>query len=209
MMRFKNENAVKCYKSHIITAWVGLVLIIYAIAAMTVELAVMNLPISLFTVVEVFYIIIGIILCFGGLSHIVSYSVLDDCNEKELKKLDEEMSKGEWFAAPRMYLTENYVISLAAEPKWIEYKDILMVYKDSFSMNGLTINMGVTVLNKNGREKAFCGILFPIFKKRGWKYEKEVDTAFVKIKEKNPNVFIGYDPNMLERLKDNADQGDL
>ncbi|MBQ9604779.1 MAG: hypothetical protein IJR45_05115 [Firmicutes bacterium] len=205
MMRFKNENAVKCYKSHLISVWGGLALIIFSALGMIVELAVFARPTSLFTVMEIFYIIIGIVLCFGGLAHIVSYSVLDDCDEKELKKLDEEMSNGEWFAAPRMYLTESYVISLAAEPKWIEYKDILMVYKDSFSMNGLAINKGVTVLNKNGREKAFCGILFPIFKKRGWKYDKEVDAAFVKIKEKNPNVFVGYDPNVLEQLKDNAD----
>ena len=204
MMRFKNENAVKCYKSHIITAWVGLVLIIYAIAAMTVELAVMNLPISLFTVVEVFYIIIGIILCFGGLSHIVSYSVLDDCEEKELKMLDDEMAKGEWFAAPRLYLTEKYIISFASEPKWIEYKDVLMIYSDSFSFNGLTVNKGVTVLDKDGKERAFCGIMFPIFKKRGWSYDKEINTAFGKIKEKNPNIFAGYDRTVLENLKNNA-----
>ena len=204
-MIFKNENAQKCYKETAVKFVVSLAVLICSAAEIIVEKLILKGETSWVTALAVFCLFISALYTLANGVIFYSFKKLNKCDKSEIQEIENDMASGEWYPASRLYMTDTRFISFSPDPKWMLYTDIAMMYKYISKQNGITMSEGIKILYKNGTDKMLSEISLPILHLlRSREFDRETEIIMAKAKEKNPEIFMGYDPVVLRTLKANA-----
>ncbi|MBP5280708.1 MAG: hypothetical protein J6Z03_09510, partial [Erysipelotrichaceae bacterium] len=166
----------------------------------------------LFSVASVELIFAGIALFFGLILFFIdrsnSRSYEKYLNDEELKaELDSETTK--LYKNARLALTDKHVVSYNGALNVLDYNDIFWVYLTKHRTNGIQDYDFLNLCTKDGRQ-VICGNGTTLGKKNRAATADNHNEIIELIKEKNPDVLIGYEPenisayNELVKNKKNA-----
>ena len=136
--------------------------------------------------------IVAIIFATLYISSFIKVYKYTKTSDFEDMKYELEKSTAKHFEKERIYLTDNYIISdLNGLLKVKKYEDIVWIYILKAQQYGVTSNIFIKVKTKNKRELNIANSLD----------ENKLMEIIYLIKQKNPNILIGFTPENQKEYK--------
>ena len=113
-----------------------------------------------------------------------------------------------WLPELKMYACENYYVGFHNGIDYGKYTDLLMIYKTIHRTNFIKTGESINVLLKNGGTRQIANASTKVSLK-GSKVDNEMSVLAAKAREKNPDIFLGYDAQVLADLTRRAKNGEF
>lgn len=142
-----------------------------------------------YLVAAIFSLIVGMLEFFLGKNRRKSYAdVLKDESQSVLREISRESTT--WFDLPKVYLTDEHIISVDASLDVIPYSDVFWTYMTEHRTNGIHDYDFMNISTKDGRLIQF-GRIGTLQDKGGARFDI-YNQVMGRIREKNPEARLGY-----------------
>ena len=155
-------------------------------------------------------LIIGVLFAIAGAAELSNFITIEQQMPERIELLENEI-RGEgtiWLDTLKMYLCENYFIALNNGIRYSKYTDLLMIYKTIHKSNFVKTGESISVLVTNGAIHQLANVSRKISFKAS-EVDNELSVFGMKAKEKNPDIFLGYDAQVLADLQRRAKNGEF
>ena len=153
---------------------------------------------AMYVVLGGFALLFGLILFFIGRSQRKSFSAVLGGDSLAGNKIMEEIEKENtvWMKDMKIYLTDDYLVSVSGSIDPVKYSDIFWIYPTVHRTNGIQDYNYLNVVTKDGRTITCANGAAGLKKKRA-ATEEAHQTIMKTAAEKNPGVRLGYDDDNL------------
>ena len=142
--------------------------------------------------------IFGLIFLLTGLHDKKSFRCLEDTsgigNNPILSQIESDTVK--WYDNLKLYLTDDYLVSVRNGVSAVRYSDIFWAYVTKHRTNGISDYNYLNIVTKDGG-RIMCGNGQTFGKKRSAATSQDHDEILGFIREKNESVRLGYDQDNL------------
>lgn len=150
-----------------------------------------------------FAAIFGVIAIIGflisGIYIFVYHHKIKKLDDETAKRLDDAMNDKNSFFYERanLFLTPNYIIQIAGGLSYIDYQDMIWVYRYELRQNGIKTQQSIRVMTKDGKIHNICNV-DALTKKSNAVYDEILET----IASKKENLIIGYSKEARNEVKE-------
>lgn len=144
-------------------------------------------------------LIVGIICLIINIAKKISYSKnIKKLSRVELKHINDELNdpKSFYYNYAKVYLTENYIVSISLPFCVIKYADILWMYKHVQRTNGIKTNEAIILKDMFNKSYSVASMSLST-KAKTEQFEEIMNT----ISQKNPNILVGYTKENINEYK--------
>lgn len=144
-------------------------------------------------------LIVGIICLIINIAKKISYSKnIKKLSRVELKHINDELNdpKSFYYNYAKVYLTENYIVSISLPFCVIKYADILWMYKHVQRTNGIKTNEAIILKDVFNKSYGVASMSLST-KAKTEQFEEIMNT----ISQKNPNILVGYTKENINEYK--------
>lgn len=121
--------------------------------------------------------------------------IVDSIREEELQLIEKEIKRPIFEKKYNFLMTNNYIIKQYFDIALIKYSDIILIYK-KIGFNFHTFNSVFIIVDNQKRKYKFLLRSSKIPNLENGQYFEEI------IKEKNPNVLVGYNKKNIDKIKE-------
>ena len=144
-------------------------------------------------------LLVGIICWIINIAKKISYSKnIKKLSRVELKHINDELNdpKSFYYNYAKVYLTENYIVSISLPFCVIKYADILWMYKHVQRTNGIKTNEAIILKDMFNKSYSVASMSLST-KAKTEQFEEIMNT----ISQKNPNILVGYTKENINEYK--------
>lgn len=144
-------------------------------------------------------LLVGIICLIINIAKKISYSKnIKKLSRVELKHINDELNdpKSFYYNYAKVYLTENYIVSISLPFCVIKYADILWMYKHVQRTNGIKTNEAIILKDMFNKSYSVASMSLST-KAKTEQFEEIMNT----ISQKNPNILVGYTKENINEYK--------
>ncbi|MBQ6479409.1 MAG: hypothetical protein IJI44_08635 [Erysipelotrichaceae bacterium] len=158
---------------------------------------------ALYAIGTAFAAIIGLTLLLTGLQDKKSFESLKDSSGLDNNTILSQINSGgaKWYDKLRVYLTDDYLVSVRNGISAVRYSDIFWAYVTRHSTNGISDYNYLNIITKDGK-KIICGNGNTFGKKHSEATTHDHDEILSAIQEKNESVRFGYDQENLKAFNE-------
>ena len=144
-------------------------------------------------------LIVGIICLIVNIAKKISYNKnIKKFSRVEIKHINEELNNPNsfYYNYAKVYLTDNYIVSISLPFCVIKYADILWMYKHVQRTNGIKTNESIILKDMFNKSYSIASMSLST-KAKTEQFEEIMNT----ISQKNPNILVGYTKENINEYK--------
>lgn len=154
---------------------------------------------NIINVIGFMLLLVSIICLIINIAKKISYNKnIKKLSRVELKHINDELNnpKSFYYNYAKVYLTENYIVSISLPFCVIKYADILWMYKHVQRTNGIKTNESIILKDMFNKSYSIASMSLST-KAKTEQFEEIMNT----ISQKNPNILVGYTKENINEFK--------